>query len=301
MTRPALSSEFDREAADLVSAAEPLVFTYSHQGQSRFRRSLIRGAEMLSGSKTFERLYTTWKAAPRQPGDTIFTSAIAALGVEAAFVSGNPDAIPTNGGVLVVANHPFGIIDGLLIGHLASLGRQDVKLMVHSLLAQPPEAKEALLPVDFGGTADSRRVSALTRKQAVDWLDDGHVLVLFPGGGISTTPKPWSRKAADLAWHPVVARLASRPGVKTVPIFLHGQNSRLFQVLSHISYPLRTAMIFRETKKRMNRPVRVAMGPAIDCSQMERGSIAEHLRGVTLSMGGADPRAEYVFPKRFKF
>ena len=93
----------------------------------------------------------------------------------------------------MVANHPFGIIDGLLIGHLASLGRQDVKLMVHSLLAQPPEAKEALLPVDFGGTADSRRVSALTRKQAVDWLDDGHVLVLFPGGGISTTPKHWSR------------------------------------------------------------------------------------------------------------
>lgn len=304
MTKLINSSDFDAAFAEIglpELGKGDIAFSYSHPGQSRFRRSLIRGVEVLSGSKTFERLYNEWKAVPRDPQETIFKSAVQTLGVEAAFVSGEENAIPATGGVLVVANHPFGIIDGLLIGHLASLGRSDVKLMVHSLLAQPPEVKDSLLPVDFGGTSESRRVSALTRKQAVDWLDQGHVLVIFPAGGISTSPKPWSRKAADPAWHPFVARLASRPGVKTVPIFLHGQNSRLFQVLSHFSYPLRIAMIFRETKRRLNRPVKVAMGAAIDCAVMERDQIVDHLRRVTFAMGGADPKAEYVFPKRFKF
>ncbi len=300
MSEMSRAAAFDTTQAEPTGPATQMAFSYSHPGQSRFRRKLIRGVEVLSGARTFERLYRQWQAT-RAPQETIFASALAALGVEAAFVTGGPGVIPAQGGVLVVANHPFGIIDGLLIAHLASLGRSDVKLMVHSLLAQPPEVKEALLPVDFGGTGAARRVSALTRKQAVDWLDEGHVLVIFPAGGISTVPKPWSRKAAESAWHPFVARLAERPGVKTVPVYVHGQNSRLFQVLSHVSYPLRIAMIFRETKRRLNRPVQVAMGAAMDCAVMERGQIVEHLRAVTLALGGADPRAEFVFPKRFKF
>lgn len=297
-------AEFDAQFAFVVQPERksgPMAFSYSHPGQSRFRRSLIRGVEVLSGSKTFERLYKDWKTLPRAQGESIFASAVDALGVQPTFLAGGPGFIPKTGGVLVVANHPFGIIDGLLIGHLASLGRSDVKLMVHSLLAQPPEAKDSLLPVDFGGTSGARRVSALTRKQAVDWLDDGHVLVIFPAGGIATTPRPWSIKAADPAWHPFLARLACRPGVRTVPVFVHGQNSRLFQIVSHVSYPLRVAMIFRETRRRLNRPVKVAVGRAIDCSVMERLHIVDHLREVTLSMGGVDPKPQYVFPKRFKF
>ncbi len=64
MTRLGTSSEFDREAAEPVGAAKPLAFTYSHSGQSRLRRSLIRGVEVLSGARTFERLYKDWKATP---------------------------------------------------------------------------------------------------------------------------------------------------------------------------------------------------------------------------------------------
>lgn len=306
MTKMGDALEFEVSESEIpfsVPLAGPpaMAFSYSHPGQSRFRRSLIRGVEVVSGARQFERLYARWQVQRHLGGAPIFASAVAALGVNADIVQGDPREIPATGGVLVVANHPYGIIDGLLIGHLASLGRNDVKLMVHSLLAQPPEAKEALLPVDFGGTALSRRTSALTRKQAVDWLDQGHVLVIFPAGGIATSPKPWSRRAADPAWHPFVARLAGRAGVKTVPIYVHGQNSRLFQLLSHVSYPLRLAMIFHETKRRLNRPVRVSMGRAQDCAAMERDQIPGHLRAQTLALGGADPRVEFRYPKWFRF
>ncbi len=304
MTNMRKAAEFESAFAWAGGPLKPksqFAFSYAHDGQSLFRRTLIRGVEVLSGARTFERLYREWRSAPRDPQTPIFASALATLGISADLDAQAAGGIPQTGGVLVIANHPFGIIDGLLVGHLATLGRSDVKLMVHSLLAQPPEVQDAVLPVDFGGTCDARRTSALTRSRAVEWLDKGHVLVIFPAGGISTSPKPWSRRAADPAWHPFVARLASRPGVKTVPIFVHGQNSRLFQVLSHVSFPLRIALVFRETRRLLNRPVKVAMGPAMDCAVMPRALIVDHLRAVTLSLGGADPKAAYVFPKRFRF
>lgn len=277
-----------------------VVFSYSHPGQSRFRRGLIRGVERISGSRRFQRLYEEWRAEPKA-GQGLFTSSIAKLGVRERLVSGDLDNIPATGGVLVVANHPYGIIDGLLLGHLVSQRRRDAKLMVHSLLAQPQEAADVLLPVDFGGTADARRTSAETRRAAKDWLDAGHVLIIFPAGGISTAPTPFARKAADPAWHPFIARLAQRPGVKTVPIFLHGQNSRLFQLVSHFSYPLRIALIFNETRRKMGRSVNVAVGRALDCTTWDRSTIVSRLRAACFALGGEDGSREYQYPKTFKF
>jgi putative hemolysin len=277
-----------------------VVFTYSHKGQSRLRRGLIRGIEMASGSRRFEKLYNEWRAEPHH-GESVFSSSIAKLGVREDLVSGDLDNIPTTGGVLVVANHPYGIIDGLLLGHLISQRRQDVKLMVHSLLAQPAEARDILLPVDFGGTAEARRTTAETRRAAQDWLDAGHVLIIFPAGGISTAPTPLAKDAADPAWHPFIARLAQRPGVKTLPIFLHGQNSRLFQMVSHFSYPLRIALIFNETRSKMGRAVKVAVGDALDCSAWDRNTIVPRLREICFGLGGADASREYKYPKKFRF
>lgn len=277
-----------------------VVFTYSHKGQSRLRRGLIRSIEMISGSRRFERLYNEWRTEPKGR-QSLFSSSIAKLGVKERLVAGNLDSIPATGGVLIVANHPYGIIDGLLLGHLVSQRRQDAKLMVHSLLAQPAEAKDILLPVDFGGTSEARRTSAETRRAAQDWLDDGHVLIIFPAGGISTAPHPLAREAADPAWHPFIARLAQRPGVKTVPIFLHGQNSRLFQLVSHVSYPLRIALIFNETRRKMGRDVKVAVGPGLDCTTWDRNTVTTRLRAICFGLGGEDADREYRYPKKFKF
>jgi putative hemolysin len=295
------TEDFGPPAAQVAPATQ-VAFSYAHPGHSRLRRAVIRGAELMAGRGRIERLYRRWRADLRDPAETIFTAGVRALGLRAEVVTGDMARMPRTGPVLVVANHPYGIVDGLVIGHLVSTRRRDVKLMVNSQLCQPPEAKNALLPVDFGHTVAARRVSAETRRAAVEWLDAGHVLVIFPAGGISTAPRPTARQAVDAAWHPFVARLAARAGVWTLPVFVHGQNSRLFQVASHWSYPLRVALIFRETVRRIGQAVPVTVGVPIACEGMDKAALAGWLRRLTYDMGGpgrADD--EFVWPARVRW
>ncbi|MGV8988250.1 MAG: hypothetical protein ACOH2H_18420 [Cypionkella sp.] len=272
------------------------MFTYSTPEMPWLRRTMIRCVERLSGRAGFERLYRNWQKKPRDPEASIFSEAIGELGLSADITAEDLGRIPAAGPLLVVSNHPFGIIDGLFVGHLIATVRKDVKLICHSLLCQPREARDVLLPIDFGAGPDARRTSAETRRLAVEWLDQGHVLIIFPAGGVATSTAPLGRNAADFEWHPFVARLARRVGVKTLALYVAGRNSRLFQVASHLSYPLRVALIFFETRRRRNMPVTVRIAEPVECAAMGKGDVVAWLRERTFAMaepGG--PRAVEVF------
>lgn len=291
------------EPAPLAPSQGP-VFTYSAPSQPWLRRTMIRAVERMSGRARIERIYRDWRVKPRDLRETVFTAAIKALGVKTEVSAADMARIPAKGPLLVVANHPYGIVDGLLIGHLISTRRADIKLICHSLLCQPPEAKDVLLPIDFGPGPEARRTSAETRRLAVDWLDRGHALIIFPAGGVATSVSPWKGSAADLAWHPFIARLARRAGVKTLAMYVDGQNSRLFQLVSHFSYPLRVALIFHETRRTLRRPVRVAIAEPVAAGELTGPDAVMGLRERTYAMapkGG--PRADMVFefPERITF
>ena len=272
------------------------VFTYSTPQQSWGRRTMIRVIERLSGRQRFERIYRDWQGRPRDAQETVFTSAIKALGVRHNVTEGDLARIPATGPLLVVANHPYGIVDGLLIGHLISTRRSDVKLVCHSLLAQPVEARDILLPVDFGPGTEARRTSAETRRRAVEWLDRGHVVIIFPAGGVATTQQALTGLAVDFAWHPFIARLALRAGVQTLAMFVGGQNSRLFQVASHLSYPLRVALIFHETRRALRREVSVRIAEPLCLNAADKVDVVAKLRALTYDMAPAQgPKAADVF------
>lgn len=296
------------DVADLVefeAAPEPRrgpMFTYSTPDMPWFRRTLIRAIERLSGRARFESLYQQWQET-RDPDAPVFSEAVRVLGFRPEISAEELAHIPREGPLLVVANHPFGIADGLSIGHLVARVRPDVKLICHSLLCQPHEARGVLMPIDFGAGQEARRKSAETRRRAVDWLEEGHALIIFPAGGVATTPAPFGRNAADFHWHPFVARLARRAGVKTVAIYVAGRNSRLFQVASHISYALRVALIFHETRRQLGKRLPMRIAPPVDCGAMEKGDVVAWLRARTYAMaevGGPVAEDEFTFPARIQ-
>lgn len=283
-------------------------FTYSHSGQSRFRRGLIRTVERLSGRPRLHRMYCDWQASGQRAEESVFAAALRLLDVRLQIEGeGHLTRIPTKGGLLIVANHPFGILDGLTIGQLGMRLRGNAQILTNSLLCQVPEIAPHLLPVDFSGTPEARRLTSATRRRAGELLAEGKVVAIFPAGGVATANSPVKGRACDAEWHPFVGRLATIPGVTTLPVHFSGQNSRLFQIASHLSYPLRVALIFHETRRRMGRPLCLTVGAPIASTDLEsvaRTDIAGHLRRQTMALAGsrgADPDEVFIWPSHVKW
>ncbi len=274
-------------------------FTYSHPGMSRFRRGLIRAVEAASGQPMLRGLYQDWSAAPRSDED-VFEAALRLLQIRPQQDWQVPAAaLPESGGLLLVANHPYGIVDGLALGQLGMRLRGNVQIMTHSLLCQPAEIRQHLLPIDFSGTAQARRTSAQSRRHAIDLLEAGKVVAIFPAGGISTANKPVRGQAFDAEWHGFLSRLATIPGVSTLPVFFSGQNSRLFQIASHLSYPLRIALIFNETRRLMGRRLDMRIGAPLTAESLQalpKAEVVPALRRATMALRGAADDV-FVWPK----
>lgn len=289
-------------------AARPAVrFSYSRPEQRWLNRSVIRAIEWLSGQPHLERLYRGWATNP-PAGENIFAAATRLLDIRVDIDEALWAQVPRHGPVLFVANHPFGVIDGLLMGDLATRVRPDTRIMTHSLLCQIPEAREYLLPVDFAGTPEAVQTSALTRRRCAEWLRSGHAVAVFPAGSVSTTVSAFSGPAVDTTWHPFAAKLALIPGVTVVPVCFHGQNSRLFQIASHIHYALRVALLFRESRRRAGTRIAVSIGEPVTAAELARlgprEAVVKELRRRTLSLrgpGAPAPELEFRWPGYISF
>jgi putative hemolysin len=301
------STLVDQDARFTPAPPAGFSFTYATPEQPFFMRWTIRLFEQLTGRPHLEKLYRSW-VNDRCEGENGFAAAMRLLKMDLVVDSQALARAPKEGPLLIIANHPFGVIDGLTIGHIATLIRPDVKIMTHSLLCKPPEFADYLLPVDFSGTEEARTTTVNTRKSAMNWLQDGHCLVVFPSGSVATSQSPWSGKALEPAWHPFVGKLARFAHTTVLPLYFHGQNSRLFQIASHTNFTMRLSLLFRESLRRARMPLKVGVGAPIKAGELtgfaSRGDVLAYLRASTLALGGEDappPDQEFVWPAHIKF
>ena len=282
----------------------PVRFSYASDDDPWSKRTLIRTVERFSGQPRLRNAYERWSRQP-QRGENIFAAGLRYLNIGLSVAPESLERIPKTGGLLVVANHPFGVADGLALGKLLTSIRPDVKLLCHSLLCQPREADNYLLPVDFGHGANARQRSAETRLAAVEWLRQGHCLAVFPGGAVATRQDPMRGAAIEHPWHSFTGRLAAVPDVAVAPVHFAGENSRLFHLASHFNYPLRVALLFRETVRLMGSSITAEVGPLVQGSSLPhdqgRSAVARQLHRLTLEAGLGPQTSDlptFVWPKR---
>lgn len=274
------------------STADIDTFSYADPADPRLKRLFIRIVERITGQPYLKWLYDDNRANP-VPGEDFWDAAVRKLELHLKY---NTEALaqwPRTGPLVVVANHPFGVLDGLLICHLVAKVRKDFRVLTNAVLLRAEEVKEFLLPVDFAETEEALKTNLKTRAEAKSHLMKGGCLVVFPAGGVSTTPTIWHKRAIDTEWKNLTARLIAQAKAPVAPVYFAGQNSRLFQIASHISMTLRLSLIFKEVHDRIGSDVHIRIGDVLPYDRLaginDRQSVMDKLKEITYSLGEGAP------------
>lgn len=172
------------------------------------------------------------------------------------------ELIPIEGPVIIVANHPFGGIEGVILGSLMGSIRPDFKIMANSLLGRIPEFHDSMIFVNPFGGNDAITENRKGLKEAIHWVKDGGILGVFPAGEVSHY-QPSMGMITDPYWNTNIVRMAKMTDASIIPMFFHGHNSLLFQTMGMIHPRLRTILLPREYLKQNNQKITISVGKPI--------------------------------------
>ncbi len=236
--------------------------SYASSARTRAGRVVIRSLENLTGRLGLIHQARGYDREVAE-GRDFWTVMVERYQLSLDVIAGSLDNIPAEGPLVVISNHPYGILDGLMLGHILSRTRGDFRILAHRVFRKAAELDRVILPISFDETRAAQAANIETRRLALDYLAEGGCIGIFPGGTVSTALRPFGRPM-DPSWRRFTARLISKSGATVVPVFFDGHNSRLFQLASHLHQTLRMALLVNEFKIRVGAPVRVAIGRPLD-------------------------------------
>ena len=235
--------------------------SYAHSVKTRSGRTVVRLLENTTGRL---RLIKRAKGYEDEValGRDFWQVMVDRYGLSLDIVGGALSNIPSEGPVILIANHPYGILDGLMMGHILSQARGDFRILANSVFRKAEDLNRIVLPISFDETPEGVQTNIATRKTALDYLGQGGAIGVFPGGTVSTAERPFGRPM-DPMWRSFTARMIAKSNATVVPIYFDGHTSRLFQMASHLHSTLRLGLLIKEFKKRVDTPVRVVIGEPI--------------------------------------
>lgn len=272
---------------------EPPRVSYVQPDDSWLERRLIAVLELLSGRRRVERIY--WQLKSRRLNiKNFFEEGLRAASIGIDMDCGALAGLSAESPLVFVANHPFGVVDGMVLCDIAVKLRGDFRIMLHSLLCQDRQLAPYFLPIDFTGTPLARKTNIRSRQLALEALDNNIPVLIFPAGAVSTAGKLGFGEVRDGPWTNFAAKIVRDARATVVPIYFHGRNSRKFHVAAHIAQPLRTALLIHEARNKFGKTVRVEIGKPIPWAAMQalngRQELTDFLYDRVQSLGGSTRR-----------
>ncbi len=241
--------------------------SYASSAASRGGRAMIRVMENATGRISLIRRAEGYDDEVRQ-GRDFWQVIVERYGLQLKVVGGSLDLIPREGPVIMIANHPYGILDGLMMGHILSVARGDFRILAHRVFRKAEDINRVILPISFDDTKEALALNIETRKEALRYLSGGGAIGIFPGGTVSTAARPFGQPM-DPGWRSFTARMIAKSDATVVPVFFDGHNSRLFQLMSHLHTTLRMGLLIKEFRARVNSPVEVVIGQPIPRAELD--------------------------------
>jgi putative hemolysin len=217
-------------------------------------------------------------------GATFFDDLLKSLAIGCECLAEDVSRLPVTGPLLAVANHPFGLVEGIVLGSILSKVRPDFQFLANSLLASIPGLEKRVIPVNpFGGpkaVLENRR----SVRQAIEFLKAGGLLVVFPAGEVATFRFP-EFAVKDGKWTANMARLSQITGAPVLPMFFHGTNSPAFHMAGLIHPLLRTVLLPHELLRKAGTKIQLSIGTPIPADRLATAANpTEYVRGRTLML-----------------
>jgi putative hemolysin len=212
------------------------------------------------------------------------------LQIEVEFDESELSKIPETGPFITISNHPFGLLDGLILIKLVAARRPDFKVMANFMLNQVESVADFFITVNPFKNEKGPLASLAGTKQCLLRLEEGSPIGIFPAGEVSTLSSKW-RGITDRAWQPTALKLIQRAEVPVIPFYFQGQNSALFHLVGLIHPMLRTVALPSEMLKKKNANIRVRVGQPISVREQKEFEDIErygrYLKARTYSLGSA--------------
>ncbi|MBZ9677188.1 lysophospholipid acyltransferase family protein [Mesorhizobium sp. ES1-1] len=293
--------------------------SYANPRQPALTRWFIHSIEGLSGRDRYTALYDFWRRQVVPSGERVFSRMLGLIDVQVRTADQWPPVRLPDTPLVIVANHPFGIGDGIAVLSLAEQLGRPFRVMIHKDLLKIREMEPYSLPIDFSETKDALKNNMAVRHEAVRLLKEGVTVVVFPAGCVATAPKGFGR-ARDLPWKMFPARLIQEAKASVIPMHFSGQNGRLFHLVSgpmnmaeregrlarfvgKASLTLRTSLLIHEFARLSGRGIDVRVGEVLGWAELEplrdRKALLDLLYRSVFDLAPPPPRRRIPFlPQR---
>lgn len=242
------------------------------------------------------------KAQPKQ-GPEFVDAILEGMGVEVEFDQNELKNIPASGGFVAIANHPYGGVEGMVLLKILCMVRPEAKLMANFLLKKIPNLSDYFIAVNpFENIEHSSSISGI--KNTLEMLRNGTPIGIFPAGEVSTY-KIENQQITDRQWHPVVGKIIAKAKLPVVPIYFHGNNGLLFNLLSLIHPTLRTALLPGELFNKKGHKIKLRIGKPINLDEVPYSGnttkLLNFLRAKTYALGTGLEEEKKIFNPRNLF
>lgn len=218
-------------------------------------------AEWATGLSKLDKFYAQRPAGCDTKAFLRFTLDV--LGIDYHITRGSLENIPQSGATIVVANHPLGCVEGVILAELLLMVRDDVQILANQYLKTVPELDSLFIGVDVFEGESAHRSNMKALRCANKHLEQGGLLLMFPAGEVSHVVDSKTQKLEDKEWSRSVAALVRKNKATTVPVFINGHNSKRFYMAGKIHPLLRTLMLGRELLNKQSQPIGIAIGDEI--------------------------------------
>ena len=263
--------------------------SYANTFTNPIQRNTIKTLELLTGKLRLLRKVRQFEKMGIPVGQPFWKQALDLLGINLLTKQSEIAKIPKKGSLVITANHPHGLVDGMVLAELIGKVRTDYKILTRSLLTGVKQIDQFMIPVPFDHEENALKKSLEMRKSAMDHLEKGGVIVVFPSGKVASSETMFGT-VVEGDWNPFTAKLIQKSGANVLPIFFPGSNSRIYQIANQVSATLRQGLLIYEVVHAMNKPQSPFVGSLIKQDQIapwksDPRGFMRWLRKQTLGLG----------------